>query len=62
MNIIEFSSPAPSCLIPVTHPARAVERVPDVARTFKQHMTTDLHGDYEKTDSLDWPSNEGQTK
>jgi len=42
MNVIEFSSPAPSCLIPITHPARAVEREPDVARTFKHHMVTDL--------------------
>jgi hypothetical protein len=42
MNVIEFSSPAPSCLIPITHPARAVERVPDVARTFKNYTVTDL--------------------
>jgi hypothetical protein len=62
MNVIEFSSPAPCCLVPITHPARAVEREPDVARTFKQHMTADLHGDYEKTDSLDRLSNEGQAK
>jgi hypothetical protein len=42
MNVIEFSIPAPCCLIPITHPARAVERVPDVARTFKNYMVTDL--------------------
>jgi hypothetical protein len=56
-NVIEFSSPAPSCLIPITHPARAVETGADVARTFELYRTTDLMDDYSLTDSLDWLSN-----
>jgi hypothetical protein len=41
-NVIEFSKPAPSCLVPITHPARAFERATDVERTFQQYRTTDL--------------------
>ena len=50
MNIIEFSTPAPSCLVPITHPARAVCRDADVSRTFEQYRTTDLMDDYELTE------------
>lgn len=54
MNVIEFSTPAPSCLIPITHPARAVSRDADVSRTFAQYRTTDLLDDYELVQSHDW--------
>ena len=57
MNVIEFLTPAPSCLIPITHPARAVSREADVSRTFAQYRTSDLLDDYELVQSQDWLSN-----
>ncbi|HMM53305.1 MAG TPA: hypothetical protein PKD87_17070 [Burkholderiaceae bacterium] len=53
MNIIEFSSPAPSCLIPLTHPARAVVSSinTDVGRTIAEHDLSILDS-YELTDRL----------
>ena len=56
-NVIVFSAPAPSCLIPITHPARAVSRDADVSRTFAQYRTNDLKDDYELVQSHDWLSN-----
>jgi hypothetical protein len=55
-NVIEFSSPAPSCLVPITHPARS--HIPacsvDVAETWRQHSLTDgignIRDDYELTE------------
>ena len=55
--IIEFSSPAPSCIVPITHPARAVLREPNVATTWAHYSTADLQDDYELTASLDWLTN-----
>jgi hypothetical protein len=61
-NVIEFSSPAPSCLIPITHPARAVLHEPDVATTWAHYSTADLQDDYELVQSQDWLSAQGGFK
>lgn len=52
--IIEFTTPAPSCVIPVTHPARAVLRESNVATTWAHYSTADLQDDYERVQSMDW--------
>jgi hypothetical protein len=62
MNIIEFQTPAPSCLVPITHPARAVKRDPDVAETWAQYSVADLKDDYELVLSHDWLSDGGFAK
>jgi hypothetical protein len=44
--IIEFATPAPSCLVLITHPARAVLRERNVATTWAHYSTADLMDDY----------------
>lgn len=53
MNVIEFQTPAPSCLVPVTHPARAVTPAikTNVSKTIKEHDLS-LLDDYDLTDRL----------
>lgn len=47
MTFAEFDTPAPSCPLPIWHPARA--HVPyhatDVSRTWARHSTHDLEGE-----------------
>ena len=63
MNIIEFSSPAPSCLVPLTHPARAVVTSinTDVGRTIAEHDLSILDS-YELTDRLGYLEQMGEWK
>ena len=60
MNIIEFSSPAPSCLVPLTHPARAVVASinTDVGRTIAEHDLSILDS-YDLTDRLGYLEQDG---
>jgi hypothetical protein len=56
--MIEFDTPAPSCLLPITHPARAL--IPaehtDVSRTWSEHSLFDLGDDYDRVQRDDWLS------
>lgn len=56
MNVILFNTPAPSCLVPMTHPARAHIPASDtnVRRTFDEHSTLDLLDDYDLTSRTDY--------
>ena len=60
----EFTTPAPSCPLPITHPARAY--VPahhtDVSRTWREHSTLELLDDYELTDALGYLEQMGAYK
>ena len=48
-NVIEFASPAPSCLVPITHPARANDlNRTDLAETFNRHSVYELGDDYDQ--------------
>ncbi len=65
MNIIEFSTPAPSCLIPATHPARAY--VPahktDVRKTIAPYWPDySMCDDYDLTDRLGYLEQPGRFK
>lgn len=55
-NVIEFSNPAPSCLIPITHPARAHTPAckTNVAETFSRHSVYQLGDDYDRVNADDW--------
>ncbi len=60
MTIITVTSPAPACILPATHPARA--HIPacktDVRRTFAPHWPDHrLCDDYEHVERTDWLSN-----
>lgn len=63
MNEIEFQISAPSCLVPLTHPARAV--VPacktDVGKTIAEHDFSYLD-DYDLTDRLGYLESVGGWK
>lgn len=63
-NIIEFSTPAPSCLVPITHPARA--HIPacnvDVSETWNRHSVYQLGDDYDRVLAEDWLSAAGGFK
>ena len=58
MNVIEFTSPAPSCLVPITHPANGRRLdVTDISRTIAEHDLSILD-DYDyttRTDYLEMP-------
>jgi hypothetical protein len=59
--MIEFATPAPSCPLPITHPARAI--VPacktDVRRTWNEHALYELGDDYDRVLRDDWMSAPG---
>lgn len=62
MNVIEFTSPAPSCLVPLTHPANGRRMdVTDISRTIAEHDLSILD-DYEMTDRLGYLENMGAWK
>jgi hypothetical protein len=54
--MLEFSTPAPSFPLPITHPARAV--IPavetDIRRTWLEHSTTGLGDDYDEVERSGW--------
>ena len=56
MNILEFNTPAPSCLIPPCHPSYSY--VPsnrtDIKRTWNEHSTYELGDDYDRVNADDW--------
>ncbi len=58
MNIIEFTEPAPSCLLPATHPARAHTPAckTDVAETWNRHSVYQLGDDYDRVQAEDYLS------
>lgn len=45
MTFAEFDTPAPSCPLPIWHPARAHVPHADVAATWARHSTHDLDDD-----------------
>ena len=55
-NVIEFQKPVPSCLLPVTHPARC--HTPacsvNVAETFNRHALYELGDDFDRVQADDW--------
>ena len=67
MNTITFSSPAPSCLVPITHPARpAVHSTEtDIRDTLDRHslvFNRPIMDDYELTDALGYLERLGEFK
>lgn len=61
MNVLEFATPAPSCIVPATNPARA--HIPaldtDVTRTWREYSVLDLVDDYGLVEHQDWMSAPG---
>jgi hypothetical protein len=57
---IEFTTPAPSCLLPATHRSRAVTPAcnTDIRRTISEHTLPDLD-DYDRVLRDDWLSAPG---
>lgn len=52
MNVIEFSSPAPSCLVPLDHPAQGRKlNETNIGKTIAEHDLS-LLDDYDLTDRL----------
>jgi hypothetical protein len=54
--ILEFSTPAPSCPLPITHPARAVTPAveTDIRRTWIEHSVAGLGDDYDEVERSGW--------
>jgi hypothetical protein len=54
--ILEFSTPTPSCPLPITHPARAVipSTETDILRTWLEHSTAGLGDDYDDVERSGW--------
>lgn len=61
---LEFSTPAPCCRLPPSHPACAY--IPscntDISRTFAEHSTLDLLDDYDLTTRTDYLEQPGAFK
>ena len=67
MRTITFDSPAPSCLVPITHPARpAVHSTEtDIRDTLDRHtlvFNRPIQDDYELTDALGYLERLGEFK
>ena len=55
MNIMEFQTPAPYCVLLITHPARANDlNNTDVAETFNRHSVYQLGDDFDRVQAEDW--------
>ncbi len=55
MNVIEFKTPVPSCLLLTSHPARANDlNNTDVAETFNRHSVYQLGDDFDRVQAEDW--------
>lgn len=60
MNFVTWLKPAPSCPLPITHPARAVDlRTTNVRETFERHAPIDYGDDYDRVHREDWLSAPG---
>ena len=58
---LEFTTPAPSCRLPATHPSAAVisSDKTDVKRTWNEHSLYELGDDYDRVTADDWLSAPG---
>jgi hypothetical protein len=55
MNSVTWLYPAPKCVLPITHPARAHDKdEPDVRRTWEQHVVGDDYDAVERSAHLDF--------
>lgn len=61
MNPLEFTTPAPSCRLPATHPAAAIVTADktDIRRTWNEHSVYELGDDYDRVQAEDWLSAPG---
>lgn len=57
-NIMEFQTPAPYCVLLITHPARAHTPAckTDVAETWNRHSVYQLGDDYDRVQAEDYLS------
>lgn len=62
MNVIEFDTPVPSCLVPLTHPSNGRRMdVTDISRTIAEHDLRILD-DYDACDRLGYLESKGAWK
>lgn len=67
MKTITFNSPAPSCLVPITHPARPAVNstetdIRDTLDRHTLHFNRPIMDDYELTDALGYLERLGEFK